>query len=83
MAVIRCSLKDGRFAVEEVLEFERGDTIQLDESDAKAQFKPDACFIIPCPPEGDCVANRGVILKKLAVGSIVAMPPKAIVAKTH
>jgi len=77
MAVIRCSLKDGRLVVQEVLEFDRGDSIHLDESvEAKtAKFNAELFGIIPCPPDADCGGGFGVILKQFPLGAIVALPP--------
>lgn len=52
MAVIKCSLKeDGRLKVLEILEFERGDVIQVDKSqDAQKELRQDlVAGIIPCP----------------------------------
>jgi hypothetical protein len=53
MAVIRCSLLDGSLKVEEVVQFERGDTIQLETSpDAETELSKDHLFVIPCPDIG-------------------------------
>jgi|HubBroStandDraft_6_1064221.scaffolds.fasta_scaffold2960974_1 hypothetical protein len=52
MAVIKCSLKEnGQLNVLEILEFERGDVIQVDKStDAQIELRQDLVVgIIPCP----------------------------------
>ena len=78
MAVIKCSLKDGSLKVEEVLQFERGDQIQLAERvDPKVtQFNPRQVCIIPCPPAQDCVFDTGVVLAPFPPGDVVATNPK-------
>ena len=75
MAVIRCRLKDGRLHVEEVLEFQKGDTITLEKSvRADAEFDGETFNTIPCPSimggiEGqfDCWTLRRPILGKAIV----------------
>ena len=55
MAVIKCSLKrDGRLKVVEVLEFQKGDTIEIERSkaDIKRPLSADLVGIIPCPGTG-------------------------------
>jgi hypothetical protein len=77
MAVFRCSLKDGRFKVEEVVAFERGDTIKLDGPlDLEAtKFSYGAFMIVPCPPEMDCGGDAGIVLGTLPLSAIVVLPP--------
>jgi hypothetical protein len=77
MAVIRCSLRNGRLAVEEVLEFDRGDKIQLEKSAEveRAKFLPEAVTIIPCPPPADCGGGYAVCLKAFAPDATVTLPP--------
>jgi hypothetical protein len=77
MAVIRCSLQNGRLVVQEVLEFDPGDRIHLDASvEAQtAKFSSDKYGIIPCPPNADCGGGYGVILKQFPLGTIVTLPP--------
>ena len=51
MAVIKCSLKDGHLHVEEVLEFQKGDTIMVERSAhaAVVEIDGEVANIIPCP----------------------------------
>jgi|HubBroStandDraft_4_1064222.scaffolds.fasta_scaffold279926_2 hypothetical protein len=75
MAVIRCRLKDGYLHVEEVLEFQKGDTITVEKSArADAEFNGEIFDTIPCPSimggikgEFDCWTLRRPILGKAFV----------------
>jgi hypothetical protein len=55
MAVIKCSLKDGRLHVEEVMEFQKGDTIMLEKSaHSETPLNTEIFQTIPCPSiQGD------------------------------
>jgi hypothetical protein len=66
MAKIKCSVVDGSFKVEEVVEFERGDVILLEKGTGiQATPSPSVFTLIQCPPADDCPFDKAILLDGL------------------
>jgi hypothetical protein len=78
MAVIKCSLKnDGRLKVVEVLEFQEGDTIEIERSaGVEKALRQNLVKIIPCPGEikGEGQFDCWKCIKPFGPGQVLEKP---------